>query len=100
MRKQEPESTNERAGVAITAMIGVVQTKQMMDQYNVATLMDKYSNLCLGLILIVIYESLWVKQIVNGSRWGFNATALMVDVKVNRSSAVRRRTSSNVLLAV
>eukprot|EP01045_Picozoa_sp_COSAG04_P050145 COSAG04_NODE_20156_length_399_cov_1.203333_1_plen_60_part_10 len=60
MFAQEPESTNERTGVAITAMIGVVQTKQMMERYSVATLLDRYSNLCLGLILIVIYESLWV----------------------------------------
>ena len=82
----EPDSTNERAGVAITAMIGVVQTKQTMDQYNVATLLDKYSNLCLGIILLVLYESMWIKQRLNGSRWGFDAAALMVDIKVNRSS--------------
>eukprot|EP01045_Picozoa_sp_COSAG04_P027521 COSAG04_NODE_4049_length_2338_cov_10.713711_2_plen_288_part_00 len=82
----EPDSTNERAGVAITAMIGVVQTKQTMERYNVATLLDKYSNLCLGIILLVLYESMWIKQRLNGSRWGFDAAALMVDIKVNRSS--------------
>ena len=64
----------------------VVQTKQTMERYNVATLLDKYSNLCLGIILLVLYESMWIKQRLNGSRWGFDAAALMVDIKVNRSS--------------
>ena len=57
----DPADTNERLAVAMTAMIGVAQTKLSMPQAGDSNWLVLHSNCCLVMIMIVLVESLMVR---------------------------------------
>lgn len=77
----EPEATNDRLlvpTIMILAISGFFQViQEAVPKQPTVTKLDTYITLCMGMVLSIVLETLTVKFVLDGARWGMdNYTSL------------------------